>query len=81
MSTSFMGLVVKPGKKSKVTIPDGVKFSANQATLGDVASPGRSSLLVTRLDAETGGRQPRSLESAAAVVTASRVSTAPACLR
>eukprot|EP01052_Picozoa_sp_SAG31_P034460 SAG31_NODE_4030_length_3649_cov_3.035493_4_plen_140_part_00 len=48
-----MGLAIRPGKRTKVTIPEHVNFCANQATLTEKAKPGRSLLRVLRTG--TGG--------------------------
>ena len=47
MSTKFMGLVIKPGKKTKVIVPEGVKFSVNQVKVFTSVTSSSSSRCVS----------------------------------
>ena len=47
-----MGLIIKPGKKSKVKLPEGVKLSVNQATLGEDCIEGKCVVSATRIDVD-----------------------------
>ena len=50
---SFWGMVVKPGKMSKTTIPDSVQLHISAASLGADPKKGRNVLMVKQEDEET----------------------------